>query len=117
MLTVTCSLNADDLTTGQMDNSSESARAKRTDDVRMKDVGMSRFFEATMPQCFYPANPVQSMVSLLLFLLAQAEIITEHGLERFTFSMFKVTNVRRTNRPESGSNFFNVRALSPDRER
>jgi hypothetical protein len=51
---------------------------------------------------------------LLLSLITQAEIITEHGLERFGFAMLKVTNVRQVNRPESGSDFFYVRTLSPD---
>ena len=53
---------------------------------------------------------------LLLLLFTQAEIVAEHGLERFILSMLKVIDVRRANRPERGSNFLHVRALLPDRE-
>ena len=40
---------------------------------------------------------------------AQAEIITEHRLQRFSFALLEVTNARRTNSVESGSNSFYVR--------
>src|SRR5437870_11706440 len=78
---------------------------------------MLRFFETRMPQSFNLRYPVQSVVPLLLLFFTQTEIVAEHGLERFSFPMLKVTNARQANRPERSSNFFHVRALSPDRER
>jgi hypothetical protein len=73
---------------------------------------MSRFFEA-MPQSSNLRCLVGPVVSLSLLFLAEAEIITEHGLERFTFPMFKLVDVRWYNCSKCGSNFFHSRMLPP----
>ena len=55
-------------------------------------------------------------IAFLLFLISQAKIVAEHGLEQFAFPILKIADARWANRSKSGANFFNVRALAPDRQ-
>src|ERR1700730_7013397 len=60
---------------------------------------------------------VPSVVPLLFLFLTQTEIVAEHGLERFSFPLFKLTDARRRDRSENCPNFFHFRVLPPDGER
>src|SRR4029453_13526996 len=78
---------------------------------------MLRLFEKRMPHSICLCSPIQFVVPLLLLLFTQAEIVTEHGLERFSFAILKITDVWRADCPEDCSNSFHVRTLSPDGKR
>ena len=77
---------------------------------------MLQLFETRMSHSVN-CSPVQLVVSLLLLVFTQAEIVTEHGLEGFSFAILEATDVWRADRPEDGSNSFHVRTFSPDGKR
>src|SRR5437773_10169312 len=65
----------------------------------------------------YPCHLCNPRFALLLLLLTQTEIVTKHWLERFPFSVLKVSDARRIDRSERGANFCHVRALPPNGQR
>ncbi len=69
-----------------------------------------RFAKGGSPSPKTMPKPFIRCVLLVLF-VTKAEIEAEQGLERFSFSMLKVTNAGWIDRSENRSNLFHVRTL------